>query len=114
MAIPSLGLTINITDVCSFLATKIEAFNDRGKNDFIASTDFEDIIRVLDGCSFLPDEGKVASSEVRHYVAASFRGWLGTRAFDDALAAHLLEAGELDRKSLVHQRIEEILQLETS
>jgi hypothetical protein len=32
-----------------FLATKIEAFYSRGKGDFIASHDMEDIVTLLDG-----------------------------------------------------------------
>jgi len=54
-----------------FCASKIEAFADRGKNDFPASRDLEDLIAVVDGraelvgeieaagerCAFLPREG---------------------------------------------------------
>jgi predicted nucleotidyltransferase len=45
----SSGLDIRIFSVAYFLASKIEAFNARGKNDFHGSRDFEDIITVLDG-----------------------------------------------------------------
>jgi hypothetical protein len=106
-----LDVEIKIPDVCTFLATKIEAFNDRGRNDFIGSSDFEDIIRVLDGCTFLAEEGRAASAPVRAFVKDSLFDWMLTRTFQDALAAHLLDAGELGRRQLVHQRIQVLIDL---
>ena len=43
------GKTVRIFSLAYFLASKIEAFLDRGKEDFLASADMEDIIAVLDG-----------------------------------------------------------------
>lgn len=43
------GAIISIFSVAYFLAAKIEAFKGRGKNDFRASHDIEDIIAVFDG-----------------------------------------------------------------
>ena len=39
-----------------FLATKFEAFKDRGRNDVYASHDLEDIITIVDGRAELADE----------------------------------------------------------
>jgi predicted nucleotidyltransferase len=38
------GLHCRIIDLASFVATKFEAFDSRGTNDYVADTDFEDII----------------------------------------------------------------------
>lgn len=43
------SLNVRVITAPYFLATKLEAFKDRGDNDFIASHDLEDIIAVLDG-----------------------------------------------------------------
>ena len=99
-------LTVMIPDVCTFIGTKVEAFNDRGNGDFIASSDFEDIVRVLDGCSFLPVEWQRAEQHVRDFVGATLRGWVGSRGFEDAVAAHLLDIGDIERRFEIFKRIE--------
>lgn len=43
------GLSINLLKAPFFLATKIEAFKGRGKGDYMASHDMEDIVTLLDG-----------------------------------------------------------------
>ncbi|MFI5385445.1 MAG: hypothetical protein ACHQ50_04915 [Fimbriimonadales bacterium] len=100
------GMTIPIPHVCTFLATKIEAFDGRGEGDFIMSSDFEDLVRVLDGCSFILSDSSAAPSEVTSFLSERFLAWLDSRAFQDGLAAHLLEeVGGRDRSKLVLERI---------
>lgn len=48
-----------------FLATKIEAFKTRGKNDFLGSHDFEDIITVIAGCMNIADEVALANRDLK-------------------------------------------------
>ena len=43
------GLKLRVVTAPYFIATKLEAFRGRGKGDFQASSDLEDIITVLDG-----------------------------------------------------------------
>lgn len=43
-----------------FIATKLEAFADRGGGDFLASHDLEDITTVTDGRPELTDEAAAA------------------------------------------------------
>lgn len=43
------GQEINLVSPPVFIASKIEAFKDRGNNDFLASHDLEDVISVIDG-----------------------------------------------------------------
>ena len=59
-----------------FLATKFEAFRARGRGDYYASHDLEDIISVVDGRAELPDEVRLAGDAVRAYLSAHFTALL--------------------------------------
>lgn len=50
------NVEINVVTAPYFLATKIEALKARGKMDFFASHDFEDIVSVIDGRSELKQD----------------------------------------------------------
>src|SRR3990167_3195203 len=52
-----------------FLATKLEAFKDRGGNDVYLSHDLEDIMTVLEGRAAVAREVAAASAPVRQHVA---------------------------------------------
>jgi len=65
------GETISTFDVLHLLAAKIDAFRDRGKGDYYASQDFEDICTVLDGCTTVWDKLSLESE-----VAVFVREWL--------------------------------------
>lgn len=45
------GMVINHISAPIFIATKLDAFNSRGKGDFMMSHDLEDLISVIDGRS---------------------------------------------------------------
>ena len=47
------GATIQILSAPCYLATKFEAYNHRGQDDYRTSHDFEDIIYVLDNLSLI-------------------------------------------------------------
>lgn len=51
---------IHIFSLPYFLATKLEAFHSRGNKDFRMSTDFEDIVTVLDGANDLASSLRAA------------------------------------------------------
>ena len=42
-------ISVRVITAPYFIATKLEAFFDRGRGDFLGSSDLEDIITVLDG-----------------------------------------------------------------
>ena len=62
------GTSINILPSPYFLATKLEAFKDRGKNDFYGSHDFEDIIYLIDNRTIIVEEILNADEEIRKYI----------------------------------------------
>lgn len=79
------GLALRHLDAPHFLATKFEAFNDRGKRDVYASHDLEDIITVIDGRAELVDELAAANAEVRDHVIAQVRALLAHPELPNAL-----------------------------
>jgi predicted nucleotidyltransferase len=83
------GMTIRSDTAPFFLATKLEAFFGRGRDDFMASHDLEDLIAVLDGRKEIVEEVGSAPEDVREFLARSFDGLLRRRDFLDALPGHL-------------------------
>ena len=63
---------IKIFDPEYFLSSKIEAFKNRGKKDGRTSSDFEDIIYVLNNRSTIWDELDKASENIRQYLKDEF------------------------------------------
>lgn len=93
-----------------FLATKLEAFHSRGKDDYRTSHDLEDIVTVIDGRIELVKEIADSSTDLRQYLRAEFRALLATPEFRDALPGHLLpDAASQQRISIVLKRIQRII-----
>jgi len=72
-----------------FLATKLEAFDGRGKGDYLLSHDIEDIVAVIDGGTELQTELAESAHDLKDYLADRFASLLVTRACTDALPGHL-------------------------
>jgi predicted nucleotidyltransferase len=63
------GVVIRAATPPYLLATKLEAFADRGRDDPIASRDFEDIITLMDSRAEILEEVRAAPGDVRAYLA---------------------------------------------
>ncbi len=87
-SLPS-GVKIRLLPAPYFLATKLEAFDFRGKGDFLLSRDMEDIIAVLDGRTIIVSEVQAAKPDLKSYLADRFSGLLDEHLFLDALPGHL-------------------------
>ena len=83
------GLTVRVVSPPLFLATKLEAFHDRGNRDYAASHDLEDIINVVDGRPELAGEVDMAPEAVRGYLRNEFDELLADERFVDAIPMHL-------------------------
>ena len=57
------GLRIRVVTAVYFCATKLEAFNGRGKGDYLSSHDLEDLVAVIDGRAELVQEIRPAQEE---------------------------------------------------
>ncbi len=74
IALPD-GAAVKVMRLEYLLATKVEAFKGRGKDDPFGSKDFEDIVAVLDGADCLAAV-TTADAEVREYLARWFADYL--------------------------------------
>lgn len=93
VTLPS-GQSIKLISAPVFIATKLEAFKDRGKDasgqpDFLGSHDLEDIITVTDRRPELIDECRAMPAELRDYLAQEFSTLFANADFETTIAGHL-------------------------
>jgi len=72
-----------------FIASKLEAFAQRGGTDFRTSTDFEDIVYVLDNCPNLLERLQEGSAEVLIYLKEKFNILLCHQDIYEGIYGHL-------------------------
>lgn len=85
-----------------FIASKIEAFDDRGNKNFAFSPDIEDVVTILDGQTDFADL-KVAEEPVGSFLRERFGTFLADPAFRESISAHL------DRNQLIVERARRLL-----
>src|SRR6266851_2931963 len=82
------GFELRVVTTPYFIGTKLEAFRGRGKGDFYASSDLEDIITVLDGRPTVVEEVADSPRELRRYIGKEVGRLLDNREFVNALPEH--------------------------
>lgn len=97
------GLSIRVVTAIAFVATKLEAFADRGKGDILASHDLEDILNIVDGREELVQELAGAPVELGEAARAAFAGLLAHPDFPNALPGLIADANRVD---IVMQRLQ--------
>jgi len=101
-------LRIRVITAPYFVATKLDAFQGRGRGDYTSSHDLEDLLAVVDGREAIIEE-IARSGEVRFYIGDQFRSLLGTPAFVDALPGYLLpDASSQNRLPILLNMLREI------
>lgn len=75
---------VRIVSAPYFVALKLEAFEQRGKKDFLASTDFEDVICLFNGRNCVVAE-IFACEKLRDELALKFRSYLTFPELEDAI-----------------------------
>lgn len=83
------GEEIRIFSLPYLVASKLEAFKGRGRDDFMGSSDMEDIVAILDGSEGFAREIAEAPQSVKRYLRDSFRIFLKDERFLDGLQGHL-------------------------
>jgi hypothetical protein len=83
------GNPIRLVSAPVFIATKIEAFKGRGKSDYLASHDLEDIITVVDGRESLLNEIAESGGELRDYLKVEIARMLVVDDFLTSLPGQL-------------------------
>lgn len=99
------GLMLRHLSAPHFLATKFEAFKDRGKNDVYLSHDLEDIMTVIEGRSTVASEVGAAAEDVSSHVGHSVATLLDMPAFHNALPGLLSDP---EREQTVKLRLNQI------
>ncbi len=73
--------------------TKLEAFAGRGRDDYMGTRDFADVVSLLDGRAELVAEVEAGPAELRAYVAGAFVRHQAHPRFLDGVFAGLLPDG---------------------
>lgn len=81
--------TVQIFQPVHFIASKLEAFHDRGDGDGRMSQDFEDIVFVLNNRSSIWEELQQAPAELKSYLQEEFTTYLANDYFHEWISAHL-------------------------
>ncbi|MDO8434847.1 MAG: hypothetical protein Q7S58_20810 [Candidatus Binatus sp.] len=87
--IPLDGFELRVVTAPYFIATKLGAFRGRGKGDFYASSDLEDITTVLDGRPTVVEEVADSSAALRRYIGREIGMLVDNPEFLNALPGHL-------------------------
>ena len=98
--------SIRIFSAPYFLATKLEAYKDRGGGDGRSSTDFEDIVYLLNNRTTIWQELAGVSSELFLYLKEELSNLLHTSYLDEWISAHL-EGSEQKRVNCIIGSLEE-------
>ena len=81
--------SVKIFSPAYFIASKLEAFKDRGGKDYRTSTDFEDIIYVFENCKDLESDLLNASKILKDYFKIEFSKLLKDPNIEEGIYAHL-------------------------
>lgn len=100
VTLPS-GKSIRVAAAPYLLATKLEAFQGRGKGDLLGSKDFEDIAALIDGRPSLVEEVGALPLPVRRYIGAETGRLLEHRRLTEALEGTLPMGPVQERAALV-------------
>ncbi len=103
------GTRIRLVNAPVFLATKLDAFTDRGHGDILSSHDLEDILTVVDGRPTLLEEVRQAPAELRKYLGQQVERLLADPTFVEYLPGLLGSQRSGDaRAQIVRTTLEKI------
>jgi len=91
------GIAIRAAHPVALLATKWEAFFDRGSDDPFGSHDLEDVLMLVAGRAELAYELQSLSLDARTFIAESVQKLLGAPWFDDVLEGTFPDAQRLPK-----------------
>lgn len=95
------GLLIRILPLPYFLATKFDAFRDRGMKDLYASHDFEDIVYLLNHTSDIREKILNSDETVRNYLKESFLLILESKLLQEAIIGNLYHEQQDERFGMI-------------
>ncbi len=83
-------ISIKCLSIPYYLASKFDAFYDRGSRDPRTSQDFEDIVYLLNYTSYLKEHIQKAEEEVKSYLVNCFREILEDSVKQEAILGNLI------------------------
>jgi hypothetical protein len=86
------GAAVRHASAAAFLALKLDAFNDRGGGDVLASHDVEDVVALIASRASIVADISASHAEIRARVQRFARAVIDAGIVDDILAAHLNNA----------------------
>ena len=101
---------IKILSAPCFLATKFEAFNDRGK-DLRTSHDIEDIVYVLDNRTTIVEEIANCDHRIRSFLKFELQEIINKKMITEVLLAHIHPLMIDERLPIVEEKIAQIVKL---
>lgn len=103
-------IKVRILSVAYFLASKFEAYNNRGDSDPRTSKDFEDIVYVLDNNTDLVNNIITAPDEVKAFLKERFNELLSDE-MEEAVLSHLNPVTQSERFELLKDKLNTIVVL---
>lgn len=101
---------ISILTAPCFLATKFEAFKDRG-TDYRTSHDFEDIIYIIDNRTTIVEEIVNDDKEIREFITQELHKILKIPNTYEILSCHIHPLVLEDRYPILEEKIRKIVKL---
>lgn len=101
------GIAINLVSPEYFIATKLEAYLGRGKNDALSSHDIEDLLNIFDGRPEIVGEILLSPAELQQYISQQLDILLSDNNFEYAIQS--LTNGDQSRESLIFERIKAVV-----
>lgn len=100
--------TVNIFPVAFFIAAKLDAYKSRGGNDGRTSTDFEDIVFVLNHRTSIWQELNETKGKLRAYLKKELKAILEIAYIDEWISSHL-DYNEQRRVDFIIYSLEEFV-----
>ena len=102
------GRRVNVVSPPYFVALKLEAFEERGRRDFLCSTDFEDVICLFNGRASIVEE--IADDEnLAGPLARKFAEYLNAPELEDAVDGFVqTETESVKRKAAIIARFQRV------
>lgn len=107
------GIVVTTATAPCLVATKLEAFADRGGRNYLASHDMYDIVALLDGRVTLVNEIRESPAALRRWIASEFSGIVETQNVRDAVLNYLPYDAPPGADELLTARFEEVSRLMT-
>jgi len=102
------GTEILVFSLPYFIASKLEAFLNRGKGDFYGSADIEDIMTVVDGADDFLEKMSNAPASAKSYLKGKFEELLRNELFVESIPGHLGPEAGIGRTEKALKALREI------